>query len=106
MPVEALQRYSEQRKAQPVGIARIVEPDRELLPGVRVETDLGMFDVYETPGHAPSHVCLHQPERRLLISGDHLLGRVSLYFDVGLTPDPTKDLAQNVYAGDLPAIWR
>ena len=22
----------------------------------------------ETPGHAPSHVCLHQPERRLLIS--------------------------------------
>ena len=23
----------------------------------------------ETPGHAPSHVCLYQPERRLLISG-------------------------------------
>ena len=42
----------------------------------------------ETPGHAPSHVCLYQPERRLLISGDHLLGRVSLYFDAGYTPDP------------------
>ena len=42
----------------------------------------------ETPGHAPSHVCLHQPERRLLISGDHLLGRVSQYFDFGYTPDP------------------
>jgi glyoxylase-like metal-dependent hydrolase (beta-lactamase superfamily II) len=47
--------------------------------------------VIETPGHAPSHVCLHQPERRLLISGDHLLGRISLYFDVGYTPDPVAE---------------
>ena len=31
---------------------------------------------------------LHQPERGLLLSGDHLLGRVSLYFDYGWTPDP------------------
>jgi glyoxylase-like metal-dependent hydrolase (beta-lactamase superfamily II) len=88
VPAEALQRYSEQRKSQPVGIARIVEPDRDLLPGVQVETDLGVFDVYETPGHAPSHVCLHEPERGILISGDHLLGRVSLYYDYGWTPDP------------------
>ena len=39
--------------------------------------------MYETPGHAPSHVCLHQPERRLLISGDHLLGRTVIFFDYG-----------------------
>src|SRR5438045_1045628 len=38
--------------------------------------------------HAHSHVCLFQSERRLLISGDHLLGRVSLYYDYGYTPDP------------------
>ena len=44
--------------------------------------------MHYTPGHAPSHVCLFQPERRLLISGDHLLGRVSLYFDYGWSPDP------------------
>jgi len=53
-----------------------------------VTTDLGTWTVHETPGHAPSHVCLFQPERRLLISGDHLLGRVSPYFDVGYSPDP------------------
>ena len=53
-----------------------------------IETDAGTWHVVETPGHAPSHVCLHQPEQRLLISGDHLLGRVSQYFDVGYTPDP------------------
>jgi glyoxylase-like metal-dependent hydrolase (beta-lactamase superfamily II) len=44
--------------------------------------------VHETPGHAPSHVCLYQPERRLLISGDHLLGRISLFFEHGNSPDP------------------
>ena len=58
------------------------------MAGVEVETDLGTWQVYETPGHAPSHVVLHQPERRLLLSGDHLLGRVSLYYDYGWTPRP------------------
>jgi glyoxylase-like metal-dependent hydrolase (beta-lactamase superfamily II) len=65
-----------------------LEPDRDLLPGVEIQTDLGPWSVHETPGHAPSHVCLFQPERRVLLSGDHLLGRVSLYFDYGHTPDP------------------
>ena len=50
----------------------------------------------ETPGHAPSHICLYQPERRLLISGDHLLGRVSLYFDVGYTPDPVAEFLDSL----------
>ena len=53
-----------------------------------METDLGTWRVIETPGHAPSHVVLHLPERRLLISGDHVLGRISLYFDRGFSPDP------------------
>jgi glyoxylase-like metal-dependent hydrolase (beta-lactamase superfamily II) len=62
--------------------------DHDLVPGVVVDTDLGPWEVVETPGHAPSHVCLFQRERRLLISGDHLLGRVSLYYDFGWSPDP------------------
>ena len=88
MPAEALAAYREARGGDRFGIAEIVMPDRELLPGVEVDTDLGTWQVYETPGHAPSHVVLHQPERGLLLSGDHLLGRVSLYYDFGYTPDP------------------
>ena len=88
VPPRALERYEEQRRGSPSGIAAFVAPDRDLVPGVVVETDLGGWEVHETPGHAPSHVCLFQPERRLLVSGDHLLGRVSLWFDVGYTPDP------------------
>ncbi len=88
VPESALARYAEQARGSPSGIARVIEPDRELVAGVRLDTDLGAWQVYETPGHAPSHVCLYQPERRLLISGDHVLGRISLYFDYGWTPDP------------------
>src|SRR5437763_5781089 len=88
VPEEPLRAYAEARRGQGFGISRIIEPDRELLPEVEVLTDLGPWTVHETPGHAPSHVCLFQPERRPLISGDHLLGRVSLYYDYGYTPDP------------------
>ena len=69
-------------------IAEVIEPHRELLPGVEVETDHGSWSVHYTPGHAPSHVVLFEPQQRLLLSGDHVLGRVSVYFDYGWTPDP------------------
>lgn len=88
VPEAALARYQEARRGQPSGIARVVEPDRALVDGVRVETDLGELEVHETPGHAPSHVVFYLRGRRILLSGDHLLGRVSLYYDYGYTPDP------------------
>ncbi len=89
VPAAPLAAYREARRGQGYGVAAYVEPDRPLVPGVEVPTDLGVWSVVETPGHAPSHVCLFQPERRLLLSGDHLLGRVSLYYDFGWSPDPT-----------------
>ncbi|HEX4109664.1 MAG TPA: MBL fold metallo-hydrolase [Solirubrobacteraceae bacterium] len=90
VPEAALRRYAAQRREQGLrsGISAVVLPDRELLDGVVVESDLGPWVAYETPGHAPSHVCLYQPDRRVLISGDHLLGRISQYFDYGWSRDP------------------
>jgi glyoxylase-like metal-dependent hydrolase (beta-lactamase superfamily II) len=96
VPEEALRAYQEARKDDGFGIAAIVEPDRDLVAGVVVTTDLGPWEAYETPGHAPSHVCLYQPDRRLLISGDHLLGRVSLYYDYGYTPDPAGEFLSSL----------
>jgi len=88
VPMAALDRYRVRAEKPEDLIDGIRAPDRELVPGVEVETDIGTWQVIETPGHAPSHVCLHQPERRLLVSGDHLLGRAALFFDYGHTPDP------------------
>ncbi|MEA2459394.1 MAG: hypothetical protein QOC95_2366, partial [Thermoleophilaceae bacterium] len=98
VPEEALRRYESAQRdgGAGMGVDRIVLPDRDLLPGVEIETDLGTWQVYETPGHAPSHVCLHQPERGILISGDHLLGRVSLYYDYGYTADPAGEFLSSL----------
>ena len=91
VPEGPLQEWVRERRELGSGSAGPLEVDRDLVRGVRVETDVGAWDVYETPGHAPSHVVLHQPEQRLLISGDHLMGRISLYFEHGWTPDPVAE---------------
>jgi len=96
VPEEPLRRYAAERSARGSGIAGPIEPDRDLVTGMGVVTDLGEWIVYETPGHAPSHVCFFQPERRLLISGDHLLGRISLYFDYGYSPDPVGEFLSSL----------
>jgi glyoxylase-like metal-dependent hydrolase (beta-lactamase superfamily II) len=101
VPEEPLRRYAAERVARGSGVAAVIEPDRPLVGGVSVHTDLGEWIVHETPGHAPSHVCLFQPERRLLISGDHLLGRISLFFDYGYTPDPVGE-----FLGSLERVER
>jgi glyoxylase-like metal-dependent hydrolase (beta-lactamase superfamily II) len=96
VPDEPLREWTAARRVRGSGIAALVEPDRELVPGVELRTDHGAWSVHHTPGHAPSHVCLFQRERRLLISGDHLLGRVSLFYDYGWTPDPAGEFLDSL----------
>jgi glyoxylase-like metal-dependent hydrolase (beta-lactamase superfamily II) len=102
VPEPTLERYTERfREQTSSGIARVIEPNRPLVDGVEIETELGAWTAYETPGHAPSHVCLFQPELRLLISGDHVLGRISLYYDYGWTADPVGE-----FLGSLDVVER
>ena len=98
VPPEGLRLYERSRRGENTGLVRLVEPDCALVPGVEVETDVGAWQVHETPGHAPSHVVLHQPESGLLISGDHILGRVSPFFDYGHTPDPVGEFLASLDA--------
>lgn len=86
VPEKLLQQYLADESVPAMG--PVPTELNELLPGVEFRTDLGTFAVYETPGHAPSHVCLHEPSHRLLVSGDHVMGRVSHYYDYGYSPDP------------------
>jgi glyoxylase-like metal-dependent hydrolase (beta-lactamase superfamily II) len=99
VPLEPLQRWAEHRRRDlKPSIAAAIEPHRELVPGVEVQTDHGMWSVHYTPGHAPSHVVLFEPQQRLLLSGDHVLGRVFLYFDYGWTPDPVGEFLDGLDA--------
>lgn len=49
-----------------------VPVDIELVEGVGFAAANGLFEVVETPGHAPGHVSLYNPESHLLLAGDAL----------------------------------
>lgn len=38
--------------------------------GQSIETDHTILEVIETPGHCPGHICLFEPNKKLLFSGD------------------------------------
>jgi glyoxylase-like metal-dependent hydrolase (beta-lactamase superfamily II) len=35
------------------------------------------FTCVETPGHTPGHICLYEPDRKVLVSGDHILENIT-----------------------------
>ncbi len=72
-------------------------PDLTADEGLELATDAGALIAVLTPGHASNHVCWHHPARRLLYSGDHVLGTVS---PVILPPDG--DMSE--YLGSLARL--
>ncbi|HEY1689760.1 MAG TPA: MBL fold metallo-hydrolase [Solirubrobacteraceae bacterium] len=60
----------------------------ELREGKRLPSALGEWEVLETPGHAPSQICLLQRERRTAIVGDTICSVFVPWFDYGLSNDP------------------
>lgn len=53
------------------------KPDVTLQGGEHVRVGDFEFEVIWTPGHAPGHICLYEPNRKLLISGDHILPTIT-----------------------------
>ncbi|NBE53628.1 MBL fold metallo-hydrolase [Streptomyces sp. YC537] len=52
-------------------------PDVLLQDGERIKLPDLDLNVVWTPGHSPGHSCFHEPGRRLLFSGDHVLPRIT-----------------------------
>jgi glyoxylase-like metal-dependent hydrolase (beta-lactamase superfamily II) len=63
---------------------------------MKVPSALGTWEVLETPGHSPSHVCLYQPEQRLMILGDLVSRIFAPWYDYGYTADPVAELAASL----------
>jgi glyoxylase-like metal-dependent hydrolase (beta-lactamase superfamily II) len=63
--------------AQLAHVLAMAEPDRYLNDGDRLPiTDHNVRAVW-TPGHTPGHLCLHDESAGVLLTGDHLLPRIS-----------------------------
>lgn len=56
---------------------RLAEPDVLLEDGGRIALEGCDLVALHTPGHSPGHVCFHDRARELLLSGDHVLPRIS-----------------------------
>jgi glyoxylase-like metal-dependent hydrolase (beta-lactamase superfamily II) len=105
VPPEVLHLYSDVGE-EVEGVLAPVEPHRTLRGGMRIASRLGDWHVIEAPGHAPSHVLLHQPERRLLISGDLVTARFAPYYDYGYSADPVGQFAASLSLVDRLEVDR
>ncbi len=63
--------------AQIADILDMAEPDRFLGDGDRVPVPDRDVRAIWTPGHTPGHLCLHDAAAGILLTGDHLLPRIS-----------------------------
>ncbi len=68
----------------------ITMPDETLYGGEVLDTGLFNLEVIWTPGHSPGHICLYEPQNRLLLAGDHILPKI------------TSNVSYHVQSGDNP----
>ncbi|MFH1382614.1 MAG: MBL fold metallo-hydrolase [Chloroflexota bacterium] len=54
-----------------------VLPDIILNDNDTLSTSTFNLKVIWTPGHAPGHICLYEPERKILFSGDHVIADIT-----------------------------
>jgi glyoxylase-like metal-dependent hydrolase (beta-lactamase superfamily II) len=53
------------------------KPDITLHDGETITTGIFTFQVLWTPGHSPGHICLYEPDKKILIAGDHILPTIT-----------------------------
>jgi glyoxylase-like metal-dependent hydrolase (beta-lactamase superfamily II) len=66
-----------ERRLESLGRVRIVAPHQELADGDSIAIAGSACSVVWTPGHTLGHICLHAPEQRFLIAGDHVLDPIT-----------------------------
>jgi glyoxylase-like metal-dependent hydrolase (beta-lactamase superfamily II) len=54
-----------------------IEPDVKLEDGETYAFDRWRLQAVWTPGHTPGHLCMYEPDRRLMFTGDHVLPHIS-----------------------------
>ncbi len=72
---------------------RFVEPDLKLQDGEVVEFDGWTLRAVWTPGHTPGHMCMYEPNHRLMFTGDHVLPYISPNVSLNADQEGTSPLS-------------
>ena len=67
----------------------VVAPERELADGEVLQIGTHRLRVVWTPGHTPGHICLFDEERKMVLSGDHILPGITPH--IGFWEDMGED---------------
>ena len=54
-----------------------VPPDTEVKGGETFKAGRFDFEIIWTPGHSPGHICLYEPNHKILLTGDHILPTIT-----------------------------
>jgi glyoxylase-like metal-dependent hydrolase (beta-lactamase superfamily II) len=54
-----------------------VPADTEVKGGETIKVGDFDFEIIWTPGHSPGHICLFEPNRKILLTGDHVLPTIT-----------------------------
>jgi glyoxylase-like metal-dependent hydrolase (beta-lactamase superfamily II) len=69
--------------------------------GDRIEIGDYCFTCVETPGHSPGHTCLYEADKKILFTGDHILGDIT----PNITYWPGEDNPLAEYLSSLEKIY-
>jgi glyoxylase-like metal-dependent hydrolase (beta-lactamase superfamily II) len=97
VPEHLLELYADVRE-ETDGVLEATSPDHPLASGVTFASKLGDWEVVETPGHCPTHVCLVQRDRSLIIVGDLVASAFAPWFDYGYSADPVAEYLKSLDA--------
>jgi glyoxylase-like metal-dependent hydrolase (beta-lactamase superfamily II) len=59
------------------GLPPMARADRTLAPGALIDAPGLRLRAVWTPGHSPGHLCFYDETRKLLLTGDHVLPRIT-----------------------------
>jgi glyoxylase-like metal-dependent hydrolase (beta-lactamase superfamily II) len=91
-----------------LGLVTVSIPNRIVRGGERLNLGGLDFEILWTPGHSAGHICLYEQNRRILISGDHILPRITsnISMHTQSVGNPLADYLNSLdHLAHLPVDW-
>jgi len=76
VPAETKTMYS-RSSLNVLGYVQVAMPNMVVEGGERIRLGDFNFEIVWTPGHSPGHICLYEVNQKFLISGDHILEKIT-----------------------------